>query len=55
MSKNNSTTLLPWLGIALLIIVADQITKTMIIGTLQLGDSHTITSFFNIEIGRAHV
>ena len=44
--------LLPWLGIALLIIVVDQITKTVIIGNLQLGDSHTVASFFNIV--RAH-
>ena len=40
--------LLPWLGIALLIIVADQLTKTLIIGSFQLGDSHTVTSFFNL-------
>jgi signal peptidase II len=51
---NNSTTanLLPWLAIAVLIIVADQITKTMIIGSLRLGESHTVTSYFNIV--RAH-
>ena len=52
MAKNNPNSLLPWLGIALLIIVLDQITKTLIVGNLQLGDSHTITSFFNIV--RAH-
>ena len=52
MPKNNPITLLPWLGIALLIIVVDQITKTLIVGNLRLGDSHTITSFFNIV--RAH-
>ena len=52
MAKNNPNSLLPWLGIALLIIVDDQITKTEIVGNLQLGDSHTITSFFNIV--RAH-
>ena len=37
-----------WLGIAALIIVADQFTKTLIIGSFQLGDSRTITSFFNL-------
>ena len=52
MASRTPTTLLPWLGIALLIIVVDQITKTLIVGNLQLGDSHTITSFFNIV--RAH-
>ena len=38
----------PWLGIAFIIILADQFTKTLIIGHFQLGDSRTITSFFNI-------
>ena len=40
--------LLPWLGLALLIILSDQLTKTLIIGSFQLGDSHTVTSFFNL-------
>jgi len=40
--------LLPWLGIALVVILLDQITKTVIVGTFQLGDSRTITSFFNL-------
>ncbi len=40
--------LLPWLGLALLIIVSDQLTKTLIIGSFELGDSRTVTSFFNI-------
>ena len=38
----------PWLGIALLVIVLDQLTKTLIVGSFQLGDSRTITSFFNL-------
>lgn len=50
MAGKNSTGsgLLPWLGLALLIILADQLTKTLILGSFQLGDSHTVTSFFNI-------
>ncbi len=52
MALRSTPNLLPWLGIALLIIVADQITKTMIIGSMQLGDSRTVTSYFNIV--RAH-
>ena len=40
--------LLPWLGLALLIILSDQLTKTLIIGSFELGDSHTVTSFFNL-------
>ncbi len=51
-SKNSAASLWPWLGIAALIILADQFTKTLIIGAFQLGDSHTVTSFFNIV--RAH-
>jgi signal peptidase II len=42
------SSLLPWLGLALLIIVSDQLTKTLIIGSFELGDSHTVTSFFNL-------
>ena len=42
----------PWLGWALLILVADQVTKTLILDSYRLGDATTITSFFNIV--RAH-
>jgi signal peptidase II len=51
MAKKNSS-ILPWLGIALIIVLLDQFTKTLIVGMFQLGDSHTVTSFFNIV--RAH-
>ena len=47
-TKRSGGSLLPWLGIALIIILIDQFTKTLIIGRFQLGDSHTVTSFFNI-------
>jgi hypothetical protein len=40
--------LLPWLGIALIVILLDQVTKTLIIGTFRYNDSHTVTSFFNL-------
>ena len=40
--------LLPWLGLALIVIVLDQITKTWVIGAFELGDSRTVTSFFNL-------
>ena len=40
--------MLPWLGLALLIFLADQFTKTLILGYYQLGDSTYVTSFFNI-------
>ena len=51
MAQKN-TSLLPWLGIAVVIILVDQFTKTLILGAFQLGDSHTVTSFLNIV--RAH-
>jgi signal peptidase II len=48
----STASLLPWLGLALIILIADQFTKVLILGYYQLGDSTTITSFFNIV--RAH-
>jgi len=42
----------PWLGIALIIFLADQFTKTLILGHYRLGDQTVVTSFFNIV--RAH-
>ena len=37
-----------WLGLAAIIAVADQYTKTLILGYYQLGDITRVTSFFNI-------
>ena len=42
----------PWLGIAAAVIVLDQITKTLITRSFQLGDLKTITPFFDLV--RAH-
>jgi signal peptidase II len=44
--------LMLWLGLALVVILADQITKLMVVNMLQLGDSHRITETFNLV--RAH-
>jgi signal peptidase II len=41
-----------WLGLALLVMVADQLSKTLVVGRFALGDSLTITSYFNLV--RAH-
>jgi signal peptidase II len=38
----------PWLGIAFLIILADQFTKALIVGAYELGHSHAVTSYFNV-------
>ena len=40
--------MLPRLGIAAIVILLDQVTKTMILKTMAIGDSHTVTAFFNI-------
>lgn len=42
----------PWLAWAVVILIADQVTKTLILNHYRLGDSTFITSFFNIV--RAH-
>lgn len=44
--------MLPWLGLALIILIADQFTKTLILGYYRLGDSTYVLSFFNVV--RAH-
>ena len=43
---------MPWLGLALIVLIADQFTKVLILGYYQLGDSSYVTSFFNVV--RAH-
>jgi signal peptidase II len=48
MTKHAPRTLWLWLGIALVVLLADQFTKVLILGSFQLGDSQTITSFFNL-------
>ena len=40
--------LLQWLGLAFIILIADQFTKVLIVGFYQLGDSTLVTSFFNV-------
>ena len=47
-SVGGSNHLLRWLAIALIIILADQFTKVLILGSFQLGDSRYVTSFFNV-------
>lgn len=39
---------LPWLALALIILIADQFTKVLILGYYQLGDSTYVSSFFNV-------
>ncbi len=46
--KTSSSTLLPWLGLALILLIADQFTKVLILGYYRLGDATYVTSFFNV-------
>jgi signal peptidase II len=52
MAGSRSGSWLPWLGLALAILIADQFTKVLIMGYYRLGDSTYVASFFNIV--RAH-
>ena len=52
MANQSSTNLTPWLGWSLILILADQFTKILIVGYYRLGDSQAVTSFFNVV--RAH-
>jgi signal peptidase II len=44
--------MLTWLGLALILLIADQFTKVLIVGYYALGDSTHVTNFFNVV--RAH-
>ena len=46
--KSGSGGMLQWLGLALIILIADQFTKVLIVGFYQLHDSTLVTSLFNV-------
>jgi signal peptidase II len=46
--QKSSNSVWPWLGLALMLLIADQFTKVLILGYYQLGDATYVTSFFNI-------
>jgi len=50
--RGPGASLWPWLAWAVILLIADQFTKTLILGYYRLGDATTVTSFFNIV--RAH-
>ncbi len=52
MAAKRSPSIWLWLGIALAVILLDQLTKTLISRTFELNDSRTLTPFFNLV--RAH-
>ena len=43
-----ATGMATWLGLSLVLLILDQFTKVMVIGAYKLGDSTTVTSFFNL-------
>ncbi len=47
-SSSGAGGMLQWLGLAFIILIADQFTKVLIIGLYHLGDSTHVTSFFNV-------
>ena len=47
-SGKKGASMWPWLALAGLIFLADQFTKTLILGYYQLGDVTYVTSFFNV-------
>ena len=51
-SGGGSANIWPWLAWAVVIFLADQFTKVLILGYYKLGDATYITSFFNVV--RAH-
>lgn len=49
-SSSPSTSLTPWLGIAILVILSDQLTKIAITKLFAYGQSRVVTSFFNLVL-----
>jgi signal peptidase II len=47
-SSRSAPSLALWLGLAVLVIVLDQVTKTLILNAFQFGDTRPVTSFFNL-------
>jgi signal peptidase II len=50
LSKSASGSLAPWLGVALIVILADQLTKIAIAKVFAYGESHAVTPFFNLVL-----
>ncbi|KPF49937.1 signal peptidase II [beta proteobacterium AAP121] len=51
-ASSGSPSLWLWLGLAAIVILADQVTKTLIVGWFQHGDVRPVTGYFNLV--RAH-
>lgn len=49
-STSGSNALLPWLGIAVIVLLLDQLTKITILKLFSYGESLPVTSFFNLVL-----
>lgn len=49
-SSKPQTSITPWLGIATIVVLLDQISKLTITKLLSLGDERVLTSFFNLVL-----
>ena len=47
-SSSGAPSLWVWLGLAVLVVLLDQLSKTLIVGMFQLYDSRPVTSWFNL-------
>lgn len=47
-TQKNNRPLLPWIGLAALVVLLDQLTKGLILRTLAIGESVTVNPVFNI-------
>ena len=39
-----------WVGLALIVLLADQVSKTLIVGSFQLGEIRKVTDYFNLVL-----
>src|SRR3954452_247435 len=50
LAASQSTSMMPWLGMATIIVLIDQITKITMTRLLSYGESRPVTSFFNLVL-----
>ncbi len=48
MATKSSTGMLPWLGLAFIIVLVDQFSKWLVVSHFALGDSMKVLDFFNL-------
>ena len=47
-ARSTAGSLTIWLGLAAIVVLADQVTKTLILGAFADGEARPVTSFFNL-------